>query len=124
MRPAFLPEVFFDLRKVIEVVPAVHFVGWSAVYPGASFDCLCLAAARGLSLRFLCRRRCCALAVFRRLIFLPDQSQARKRKEFIGMLDVFRACRDELRLAAGRNPLPTSAHLLLLAPDHPLPPPP
>jgi hypothetical protein len=27
MRPAFLPEVFFDLSKIIEVVPAVHFVG-------------------------------------------------------------------------------------------------
>src|SRR5258708_38922770 len=112
MRTAFLPEVFFDLRKVIEVVPAVHFVGWSAVYPGPSFDCLCLAAARGLSLRFLCRCCCCALAVLRRLIFLPDQSQARKRKEFIGVLDVFRAFRDELRLAAGRNYLRILAKLL------------
>src|SRR5260370_17106976 len=107
MRPAFLPEVFFDLRKVIEVVPAVHFVGWSAVYPGASFDCLCLAAARGLSLRFLCRCCCCALAVLRRLIFLPDQSQAPKRKEFIVMFDWFRACQDPLPLPSHPTHLPS-----------------
>src|SRR6266851_10178357 len=106
MRPAFLPEVFFDFRKVIEVVPAVHFVRWGATrYPVSGRDSVCVSAAGGLALRLLCRSRCCALAVFRRLIFLPDQSQARQCKEFIGMLDMFRAFRDELRLATGRDNL-------------------
>src|SRR5260370_36896563 len=104
MRAAFLPEVFFDFRKVVEVVPAVHFVGWGASgYPVAGRYSVCAAAVRGLALRLLCRRRCCALAVFRWLIFLPDQSQALQCKEFIGVLNVFRAFRDELRLAAGRD---------------------
>jgi hypothetical protein len=30
MRPALLPEIRFDFREVIEVVPAVHFGGLRA----------------------------------------------------------------------------------------------
>src|SRR5713226_1152913 len=92
MRSAFFPEIFFDFRKIIEVVPAVHFVGGGAFeFLGAGLDPGCVATNRSLTLRLLCRSRCCALAMFRWLVFLPDQSQALQCEEFIGVLDVLRA---------------------------------
>src|SRR5437879_13626605 len=101
MRPSLLPEIFFDFRKVIEVVPSVHFVG------GAPSNVRALAAIRLrcrcplLTLRLLCWCCCRALAVFRRLVFLPDQSQARQCEKFISVLDMLRAFPHVPSLAAG-----------------------
>src|SRR5947209_566185 len=124
MSPAFLPEVFFDFREVIKVIPAVHGVGWGvAECSGDSPDLLLTTAAWISPLRFLCRCRrmrpaCvrrCTLAMLGRLIFLPNQAQTRQRQKFIGMLDVLRSASNQLGLAAGRDHLHFFAKLFFHA---------
>src|SRR6267154_666997 len=119
MRPAFLPKIFFDFRKVIEVVPAVHFVGGSALRClSASLDPACVASVRCLTLCLSCRPRCRALAMVRGLVFLPDQSQALQCEKFISVLDVFGAFGDQFGLPAGRHHSCIFAKFFLHAREH------
>src|SRR5260370_41487840 len=93
MSATLAPEVFFDLREIIEVVERIH-----------------------ASLRFaLSRRSCCGPRGARdgcflrsrymtgRLISFPDNSQPFQREKFVHLLNMPRGLRDQRRLPARSN---------------------
>src|SRR5271155_5778341 len=97
MRSTLLPEIIFNFREVIEVVPAIHVVRHREAEDQKrtrTNSVTRLSAKAYLSQRFLRRdrlRRRSSRATIRRgpfsclggLILLPDKPQSRQRQKFI-----------------------------------------
>src|SRR5437588_1843275 len=91
MSAPLAPEIFFDLRKVIEVVERLHAT-LRLAFPRQSRR-----GAYWTRDRWLLRHRC---RVVGRLIPFPDDLQPFQREKFVHLLNVARSLRDQRRLSS------------------------
>src|SRR5664279_3146163 len=115
MRATLLPEVFFNLREIVKVIPVFHVMNLPlravlAFYFFRRSVSRCIRRCL-----WVCRRTMVAIAM---LILVPDNAQAVQSQELIDMLNMFGAARHQSCLSARRHHRRVCLHLGLHARQH------
>ena len=104
MRSAFLPEIFFNFREIVEVVESFH-EGQEAG------QVLVRSLSRtGAQRRDFFRRAAAAAFLRAGLIAFPDDAEAFEREVFVNGFDVARCAANQAGLAAGGDHFCFCAH--------------